>query len=120
MKDMGSNMQEIAGGFAREDFDMVEKAAHAVAMHPTPSLGEKLRIMAFVGSRVKKFKDYDGEVHDAAHVLSKVARERDGLAAIDAFRRVQMACFNCHQEFRAPFKEHFYAAYAVKPARGTP
>ncbi|MCW8956931.1 MAG: cytochrome C, partial [Gammaproteobacteria bacterium] len=59
MQDMGDNMQSITDGISREDWKLVEKNAALVAEHPQPPLGEKIRILSFIGSDVSKFKGYD-------------------------------------------------------------
>lgn len=109
MKDLSNNMQLAAGGISREDWALVEKSAHFIASHPQPPAAEKIRIMSFMGVGMGKFKAYDGETHDAAEAMGKAAASKDGRGVIDAFQKIQTACFNCHDEFRKPFVEHFYA-----------
>lgn len=109
MKDLGNNMQIVTDGISREDWLLVEKTAQFIAAHPQPPAAEKMRIMSFIGTSMGKFKAYDGEVHDAAEIMARAARNKDGQGTINAFQKVQTACFNCHSEFRKPFVEHFYA-----------
>jgi len=110
MKDLGSSMQVITDGISREDWVLVEKTAHFIASHPQPPTAEKIRIMGFIGTSMGKFKAYDGETHGAAEALGKAAGKKDGPGAINAFQKLQTTCFNCHNEFRKPFVEHFYGA----------
>ncbi len=109
MRDMGKNMQEIADGISREDWKQVEKNALLVADHPQPPLSEKVRIMAFAGADISKFKEHDGRTHNAARTLSETAARKDGYAVIADFASLQNSCLMCHQHFRKPFKEHFYS-----------
>lgn len=108
MKDLGRNMQAVTDGISREDWTLIEKQALLIADHPQPPLSEKVRIMGFVGTSMTKYKAYDGETHEAAQGLGRAARGKDGTAVINAFQKLQNACFNCHREFRKPFVEHFY------------
>jgi cytochrome c556 len=108
MKDMGRNMQVIVDGLSREDYAAVEKAALAIAGHPQPPLGEKMRVMGFVGGNAPRFKAFDGETNDNATALAKASKSGSGEDAIAAFHKLQSSCFACHQAFRKPFQEHFY------------
>ncbi len=109
MRDMGRNMQLIVDGISREDWKQVEKNALLVADHPQPPLSEKVRIMAFAGTNISKFKKHDGETHDAARTLAESAAREDGYAIIADFAVLQNNCLMCHQRFRKSFVEHFYA-----------
>ena len=55
---MGKNIQTIADGISREDWELIEKTTSQIADHPQPPLTEKIRIMAFVGMDASKFKGY--------------------------------------------------------------
>ncbi len=108
MKDLGKNMQVITDGISRGDWELVEKTAPLIADHPKPPFGEKLRILAFVGTNMSKYKDHDGETHEQAQAVGKAAKAKDGPGVILAFQKLQTSCYNCHSEFRKPFVEHFY------------
>lgn len=108
MKDLGTDMQKITDAISREDWPAAEALAQRVADHPQPGMLEKTRVLAFIGTRVTRFKAYDGETHRAAKDLADAASRSDGVAAIEAFRRVQLGCHGCHQAFRREFVNHFY------------
>jgi len=108
MKELGKNMQTITDGISREDWELIVKTAPMVAEHPQPPLAEKIRIMAFMGSDMSRFKAIDGETHEAANELKHAAHEKDGQKVITAFQKVQSSCLSCHQSFRTKFVEHFY------------
>jgi len=109
MRDLGKDLQGVTDGIAREDWPAVAQRAARIADHPQPPLGEKLRILAFMGKDAGHFRDYDRQAHDAAQQLAQAAQRQDGAAAIAAFANVQGACLGCHQQFRQPFREHFHA-----------
>ncbi|HEB56351.1 MAG TPA: cytochrome C [Gammaproteobacteria bacterium] len=111
MRDLGKDMQTMVDGIAKEDWGQVQKAAMRIADHPAPPLMEKMRIVAFMGRDMGKFKDHDGKTHNAARDLATVATEKDGYAVISAFSRLQNTCLGCHQHFRQPFQEHFYGQH---------
>ena len=108
MKDLGSNVQAVTDAISREDWQLIEKTAPLIADHPQPPITEKLRIMAFIGTDMGKFKDYDEEVHKAAESLGQAARSKNGQAVIAAFQTIQTACYGCHRDFRPQFLRHFY------------
>lgn len=112
MKDLGRHMQTVTDGISREDWETVARTAPLIANHPQPPLTEKMRIMAFMGSDMPRFKAFDGNTHDAAEEMARSAQEKNGQKVIDSFHKLQSACQSCHQTFRAPFVEHFYG----KPA----
>ncbi len=108
MKDMGKNMQVIADGISREDWKLIEKTAPLIADHPQPPMDEKVKMMAFVGTDVSKFKGHDEKTHEAARILGESAAREDGYAIISDFATLQNTCLMCHQRFRKSFQEHFY------------
>ncbi len=108
MQDLGKYMQVITDGISREDWGLVEKTAPLIAEHPQPPLAEKTRIIGFMGSKMGKFKAYDGATHEQAQAVGKAANAQDGPGVILAFQKLQSSCYNCHSEFRKPFVEHFY------------
>lgn len=108
MKGLGMNMQAITDGISRGDWALVEKTAQLVADHPQPPLGEKMRIMGFVGTNMGKFKAHDAETHDQAQAVGQAAKAKDGPGVILVFQKLQTSCYNCHSEFRKPFVAHFY------------
>ncbi|MDP2368619.1 cytochrome c [Rhodoferax sp.] len=108
MQDLGLHMQTITDGISRGDWTLVANVAPLVADHPAPPLGEKMRIMGFVGTNMTKFKAHDGETHEQAQAVGKAAKAKDGPGVILAFQKLQTSCYNCHSEFRKPFVAHFY------------
>ena len=110
MQDMGKSMQVIIDGISREDWPLVVKTAPLIADHPQPPLGEKLKILMYVGTNVSKFKEYDGKTHAAASALGESATREDGYAVISDFATLQNTCLMCHQSFRKQFIEYFYGS----------
>jgi cytochrome c556 len=108
MQDMKRDMQTITGAIAEEDWKTIVELAPKVATHPEPPLGEKMRVMAYLGTDAAKFKGFDAQTHQAAQALETAAKQADGLGAIAAFAKVQSSCLACHQNFRASFVSHFY------------
>jgi cytochrome c556 len=108
MKELGQNMQIITGAIALEDWALVAKTAPMIAEHAQPPVAEKMRIMLFMGGDMPRFKAIDGETHEAADELMNAAKEKNGQKVISAFQKVQTACLNCHQAYRAKFTVHFY------------
>lgn len=110
MKELGRHMQTVTDGIAREDWGAVAQTASLIADHPQPPLTEKMRIMAFMGTDMSRFKAFDGKTHEAASEMARFAQEKNGQKVIDSFHKLQSACLSCHQAFRAPFVAHFYGS----------
>jgi cytochrome c556 len=108
MQGLGKNMQLITGRIANEDWTAVATLAQLLAEHPQPPAGEKLRILAFLGTNAGTFEAHDETTHHAARALAEAALRKDGQAVISAFANVQSTCLACHQSFRKPFVLHFY------------
>jgi cytochrome c556 len=112
MKDLGKNMQTVTDGISREDWALVDKASRLIADHPQPPLTEKMRIMGFMGANMGKFKNFDGQTHEAANEVAKAAQEKDGQKVISSFQKLQTSCLGCHQAYRPAFVAHFYGKAA--------
>ena len=112
MKDLGKHMQTVTDGISREDCKLVENTAPLIADPPQPPLTEKMRIMAFMGTNMGKFKSFDEQTHEAAQEMAKAAQNKDGQKVIASFQKVQSSCLGCHQAFRSPFVENFYGKAA--------
>lgn len=108
MQDMGKDMQRITAAISAEDWALVAKTAPLIADHPQPPLGEKVRILGFMGPDAGAFKRHDEQTHRAAKALEAAADRTDGQAVISAFAALQNACLSCHQSYRKRFVEHFY------------
>jgi len=108
MRDLDKNMQMISHGISLGDWQLVEKTALTIADHPKPPVSERMRVMMFFGTDMSRFKSHDTKTHNAAIALSETAAKKDGDAVIAEFARLQAACLACHQEFRRPFRKHFY------------
>lgn len=110
MRELGQDMQATTDAISREDWARVAAIAPAIAEHPQPPMGEKVRILAFVGSNVSRFRAFDGQTHEAANRMAVAAARKDGAGVIAAFADIQTGCLGCHQAFRKSFVGHFYAA----------
>ena len=107
MEDLGDHMVRITEGITHEDWIRVAEHAEAIADHPRPPMTERTRIMAFAGTDVARFKEYDAEVHEAASALADKAAGGDGSAIIASFGRLQNGCLDCHATFRQAYRDHF-------------
>ena len=96
MKDLGTAMQTVTDGISRQDWQLVEKTAPQIADHPQPPLGEKMRIIAYMGTDMGKFKGYDGRFTSRRNARA-TAKSKDGVAVIAAFQSIQTACYGCHR-----------------------
>lgn len=119
MKRFDRDMQAATSAISREDWAVVAGLAPKIAKHDQPPMSEKMRILAWLGKDAGKFRDLDGQVHDAATAMAEAARRKDGPAVIAAFARTQQGCLACHQGYRQPFVDKFYGRQTNRalPAR---
>ena len=110
MRDMGDDMKRIAGAISREDWALIVKTSPKIADHPQPPFGEKIRILAFAGTDISEFKDFDGKTHASARRLGAAAEREDGDGVIEEYAILQKTCLACHQRFRKSFQRYFYPA----------
>lgn len=108
MQQLGQDMQAVTGAISREDWALVADLAPKIASHAEPPIGEKMRILGWLGADAGRFRGFDGQLHEAAIALGKAAARGDGSGVIATFGNVQQRCLACHREFREPFREHFY------------
>ena len=111
MHDLGKNMQVITQGISTEDWALVAKTAALIADHPHPPLGEKMRILGFIGTDSGKFKNHDEKAKQVSLALQQTTLQQDGPGVIAAFAHLQNTCLACHQGFRTSFTSHFYAKH---------
>jgi cytochrome c556 len=108
MQDMGRSMLDIVEAVSHENWPKAGIAAAAIASHPRPPLAERVRILAFVGADVSKFRAFDEKGEQAAKALQEAAGRADGQSVITSFAVLQGSCLGCHQSFRHTLVEHFY------------
>lgn len=119
MRELGKDMQSVTDAISREDWKRVVEVAPRIASHPQPSLGEKMRILAFAGGDAGRFRRFDEETQQAARSLEQAARRGDGQAVVASFAALQGSCLACHQAFRRSFVEHFHGQdqHEARPTR---
>lgn len=108
MTRLGGDMQAVTAAISQEDWARVAELAPGIASHPQPPMGEKMRILTWLGSDAARFRGFDKTVHEAGVVMGEAAGRADGSAVIDAYRDIQQGCLACHQSFRSAFIAHFY------------
>ena len=110
MERLGRDMQAVTGAISKEEWTLVAELAPKIAKHAEPPLGEKMRILGWLGTDAGKFRGFDGQVQDAASAMGDAAKRGDGQAVIAAFSKTQQRCLACHQSFRQSFVEQFYGS----------
>ena len=110
MERLGRDMQAVTGAISKEEWTLVAELAPKIAKHAEPPLGEKMRILGWLGTDAGKFRGIDGQVQGAASAMGDAARRGDGQAVIAAFSKTQQSCLACHQSFRRSFVEQFYGS----------
>ncbi len=100
-------MQQLSHDYARlghaillENFDAAAEAAHAIAYHDKPSMMQRMKIMASLGTEMPKFKEADGKVHALAIRIEEAAAARDMPQLIQRQSQMLSACMACHAGYR--------------------
>jgi cytochrome c556 len=101
MQQLGSDYSDLGDAILWEDFDAAAEAAHAIAYHDKPSMGQRMKIMGALGTEMPEFKKADGRVHDLALNIEEAARAKDMPLLIQHQSRMLTACMACHTTYRS-------------------
>lgn len=101
MQQLGSDYATLNQAILVKDFDAATEAAHAIAYHDKPSMGQRMRIMAELGTEMSDFKKADGRVHDLAIKIEAAARAHDMPLLIQTQSQMLTACMACHTSYRS-------------------
>jgi len=101
MQQLGHDYATLNQAILLEDFDQAEKSAHAIAEHDKPSMGQRMKIMAALGTEMMNFKKVDGEVHDLAVKVEEAAKGKDLPQLIHLQSQMLSACMACHTTYRS-------------------
>lgn len=100
MKTLGDDLCRASGALLQEDYPTLAEAARAIADHPRPGMGERLKILAGLGTDAERFRSADRAVHDAATSLAEAAEREDAQAAAAHYSLLVEQCVDCHAGFR--------------------
>lgn len=100
MQQLGQDFSALNHAVLLEDFDGIRGFSLKIADHPKPGMMERLSILAKVGTDSGKFKQFDGEVHEAAKAVHAAAEQEDMGTVMTAQARLFNGCMQCHASFR--------------------
>ena len=100
MKYMGEQYTQVVDGILKQDYDQIDKAANIIAFHPEPSLTQRMKIIAKLGTNFLDFKSWDDKVHLSAVALSQAAKTKDQQAILEQNSQVLKNCTSCHDKYR--------------------
>jgi len=100
MQMLGRDYASLNHAILTEDFDGAAQAAHAIAFHDKPSMGQRMKIMASLGTEMPAFKQADGAVHDLAIEVEEAAKAGDMPRLIQRQSQMLSACMACHISYR--------------------
>jgi len=101
MQQLGKDYSSLNQAILIKDFESAAGAAHAIAYHDTPSLGQRIKIMAVLRTDMAEFKEADGRVHDLAIQVEKAAKAKDMPSLIKYQSEMFNACMACHTNHRS-------------------
>jgi cytochrome c556 len=101
MQQLGSDYSDLGDAILWEDFDAAAEAAHAIAYHDKPSMGQRMKILGTLGTEMPEFKKADGKVHELAIKIEEAAMAKDMPMLIQHQSRMLTACMACHTTYRS-------------------
>lgn len=101
MQQLGQDYGRLDHAILTEAFDSAEKAAHAIAFHDKPSMGQRMKLMGSLGMEMRDFKKADGKVHALAIEAEKAAKAKDMPRLIEHQSQMLSACMACHTSYRS-------------------
>jgi len=101
MQQLGKDYSSLNHAILIEDFDAAASAAHAIAYHDKPSLGQRLKVLSELGSEMPAFKKADDKVHDLAITIEDAAKAKDMSLLIQQQSQMLAACMFCHTNYRS-------------------
>ncbi|MDT8376115.1 MAG: hypothetical protein RQ867_05160 [Mariprofundaceae bacterium] len=101
MQQLGTDYSRLNHAILLEDFDAAAEAADAIAVHGKPSMGQRMKIMASLGTDMAAFKKADGAVHDLAVRVKEAAGTADMPLLIQHQSQLLSACMACHTTYRS-------------------
>jgi len=100
MQQLGADFAALNQAILVEDFEAAASAAHAIAFHEKPSMGQRMKIVAALGTEMPAFKKADGKVHDLATRMEKAAQGKQMDQLIQQQSEMLGACMACHTSYR--------------------
>lgn len=101
MQQLGKDYSNLNHAILMEDFDGVAGAAHAIAYHDKPSLGQRMKVLGALGSEMSEFKKADEKVHDLATRVEEAAKAKDMPLLMQRQSQMLAACMSCHTSYRS-------------------
>lgn len=101
MQQLGNDYSSLNHAILIEDFDGAASAAHAIASHDKPSLGQRMKVLSRLGSEMSAFKEADDKVHNLAITIEKAAKAKDMSLLIQQQSQMLAACMSCHTSYRS-------------------
>lgn len=100
MQKLGRDYSSLDHAILMENFDGAAQAAHAIAYHDKPSMGQRMKIMGELGLEMLQFKKADSKVHDLAIRIEAAAKAKDMPLLIQHQSQMLSACMACHSTYR--------------------
>lgn len=101
MQQLGRDYAAMNRAILLEDFDGAAESARAIAYHDTPSMGQRLKIMAALKAEMPNFKEADERLHRLAVAVEEAARAGDMERMIRHQSQMLAACMSCHRPYRS-------------------
>ncbi|MDQ6954282.1 MAG: cytochrome c [Mariprofundaceae bacterium] len=100
MQQLGKDYAILNHAILMEDFDTAANAASHIANHEKPSVFQRMKIMAGLGTDMPSFKKADGKVHQLALDIEAAAKSKDMPLLIQHQSNMLKACMACHRSYR--------------------
>jgi len=105
MQQLGQSYATLNHAILIGDFDQAIVSAKAISDHEKPSMGQRMKIMATLGTDMVDFKNTDQKVHQLALDIEQAATAKDMPLLIKRQSQMLSACMACHTTYRSTVME---------------
>lgn len=106
MTNLEQNMAALQGGIWRGNYEVIEKAATALANHAKIPKREIKKIRSILGNKgLKDFVAADKYWHKKAKELAQVAGQNDMEQVVNLTTEMVQRCASCHIKYREPLRD---------------
>lgn len=105
MQQLGQSYTTLNHAILIGDFDQAMVSAKAISDHEKLSMGQRMKIMATLGTDMVDFKNTDQKVHQLALDIEQAAIAKDMPLLIKRQSQMLSACMACHTTYRSRVME---------------
>ena len=98
--ELSQDMDRIATGLWRGDYDLIEKGARSIANHPRIAPDQLAKIKKALGQQFEGFMSMYKSIHQSATELVTAAEARNWTEVLRLHEQLKRGCTGCHTAYR--------------------